>query len=93
MARLIGLPGKSGVGGENVADAWLAGEIAAIRDYCEIDTMNTYLIWLRFELLRGRLTPGDYSRRVSALREQMLTWTDRPHFVEFATAWQLQSDT
>ena len=93
VARLIGLPGKSGIGGENVAEAWLGGEIAAIRDYCEIDTMNTYLIWLRFEVLRGRLAPADYSRRVTALREQMLTWTDRPHFVEFATAWRLQPDT
>jgi len=90
VARLIGLPGKSGVGGEHVADAWLAGDIGAIRDYCEIDTMNTYLIWLRFERLRGRVQAEAYGRQLKALREQMLGWTDRPHFVEFARAWQLR---
>lgn len=88
VARLIGLPGKSGVGGARVAEAWLNGEIAAIRDYCEIDAMNTYLVWLRFERLRGRLTAEDYAGKQQALRELMLGWEDRPHFLEFARAWQ-----
>ncbi|MGA7966148.1 MAG: 3'-5' exonuclease [Gammaproteobacteria bacterium] len=91
VARLIGLPGKSGVGGAHVAEAWLAGDIEAIRDYCEIDTMNTYLIWLRFERLRGRLAGKAYAERLKTLREQMLTWSDRPHFVEFAKEWQPQT--
>jgi predicted PolB exonuclease-like 3'-5' exonuclease len=93
VARLIGLPGKSGVGGAHVAAAWLAGEIEAIRNYCEIDTMNTYLIWLRFERLRGHLDGKVYAERLARLREQMLTWDDRPHFIEFAKAWQPQSGT
>jgi predicted PolB exonuclease-like 3'-5' exonuclease len=93
VARLIGLPGKSGVGGAHVAAAWLAGEIGAIRNYCEIDTMNTYLIWLRFERLRGHLDGKAYAERLTRLREQMLTWDDRPHFIEFAKAWQPQPGT
>ncbi len=88
VARLIGLPGKSGVGGAHVAEAWLEGQIGAIRDYCEIDAMNTYLIWLRFERLRGRIEAEAYARKLEALRNQMFEWSDRPHFVEFAQAWQ-----
>ena len=34
---------------------FLQGGLKRIRDYCETDVLNTYLIYLRFELLRGRL--------------------------------------
>lgn len=89
VARLAGLPGKSGVGGAHVADAWIEGQTGRIRDYCEIDAMNTYLLWLRFERLRGRMEAGAYAEKQRSLRTLMLGWSDRPHFVEFAQAWQL----
>ena len=31
------------------------GELARIRHYCETDVLNTYLVYLRFELMRGAL--------------------------------------
>jgi predicted PolB exonuclease-like 3'-5' exonuclease len=62
MAQLLGLPGKIGMSGDAVWDAWLAGRAAEIRDYCETDVINTYLIYLRFELLRGRLTREEHAR-------------------------------
>ena len=55
VAQLAGLPGKIGIGGAKVWESYLRGEIKAIRDYCEADTANTYLLYLRFQLLRGTL--------------------------------------
>jgi 3'-5' exonuclease len=55
LARLAGFPGKLGVGGGAVWDSYLAGGIEAIRNYCEADTLNTYLLYLRFQLVRSTL--------------------------------------
>ena len=54
-AQLVGLPGKLGIGGAEVWPAYRRGELAAIREYCETDVLNTYLIYLRFQLVRGEL--------------------------------------
>jgi predicted PolB exonuclease-like 3'-5' exonuclease len=54
MALLLGLPGKLGFSGAQVWDAWLAGNIAGIRNYCETDVLNTYLVLLSFDRMRGR---------------------------------------
>src|SRR5256885_1166609 len=44
ISRLAGFPGKLGVGGAQVWPAYQRGEIKQIRDYCEADTVNTYLL-------------------------------------------------
>ena len=49
MAALLRLPGKLGFSGAQVWDAFQAGEIARIRQYCETDVLNTYLVYLRFQ--------------------------------------------
>jgi 3'-5' exonuclease len=86
-ALLLGLPGKLGMSGDKVWDAYLDGQIDAIRNYCETDVLNTYLIFLRFELMRGRLLPEEYRVEVARVRE-VLTQQAKPHFLEFLAAWQ-----
>ena len=63
IATLLGFPGKLGFGGDQVWDTWLKGDIGAIRDYCETDVLNTYLIWLRFQFMRGQLDRAGPGRR------------------------------
>ena len=63
MARLCGLPGKLGMDGSAVHAAWLAGRIEDIRRYCETDVMNTYLLYCRYQLMRGGLTPTSTRKR------------------------------
>lgn len=87
MARILGLPGKPGMQGAEVADAWLAGEIEAIRGYCETDALNTYLVWLRFELMRGRLDAARYRKKTKALHKMLAADEAHPHLVEFAAQW------
>ena len=88
-AVLLGLPGKLGMSGEKVWDAYLEGQIESIRNYCETDVVNTYLIFLRFQMMRGRLLPDDYRAEVVRVRET-LAQQGKPHFQEFLAAWQEQ---
>ena len=44
VSTLLGFPGKLGMSGDQVWDRYLAGELGAIRNYCETDVLNTYLI-------------------------------------------------
>jgi predicted PolB exonuclease-like 3'-5' exonuclease len=86
-AQLIGLPGKLGIGGAQVWPAYRRGEIAAIRDYCEIDVLNTYLIYLRFELTRGVLDAATYQKELGVV-EAKLAQSDRPHLQQYLELWQ-----
>lgn len=52
IAKLCGLPGKMGMDGAKVWDAYLDGQLQAIRDYCETDVVNTYLVFQRFQAMR-----------------------------------------
>ena len=87
IAALLGLPGKLGLTGSRVWDAWQAGDLAAIRRYCETDVLNTWLIYLRFAQLRGQLSPAQYTDEVARVRA-LLGAASEPHFAEFLRAWQ-----
>jgi predicted PolB exonuclease-like 3'-5' exonuclease len=89
-ALLLGLPGKLGMSGEKVWETYLDGRIDLIRNYCETDVLNTYLIYLRFEMMRGRLLPQEYRDEVARVRE-VLNQQAKPHFQEFLAAWQESS--
>ena len=86
VAQLAGLPGKIGVGGAKVWEAYLAGEIAGIRDYCEADTANTYLLYLRYQLLRGVLSGDQFRKEIQILRKYLKD-QDKPHWREFLKLW------
>ena len=86
VAMLLGLPGKLGMSGDKVWDAYLDGQIKQIRDYCETDVLNTYLIYLRFELMRGRMDWDRYGAECQRVRE-VLHASPHAHWQEFLAAW------
>jgi predicted PolB exonuclease-like 3'-5' exonuclease len=86
-AMLLGLPGKLGFSGAQVWDAFLAGEIVRIRRYCETDVLNTYLVYLRFELMRGRFTRERYAEEIERAKALLRSGTE-PHHAEFLQAWE-----
>lgn len=86
IAQLLGLPGKLSMDGSKVWDAFLAGEIAAIRNYCETDVANTYLVFLRFQRVRGVLDDAGYRRECELVRTT-LAKSDGPHWREFLAGW------
>ena len=87
IAQLAGLPGKLGMDGSKVWGAWREGKIEAIRNYCETDVANTYLLFQRFQRMRGILTPEAYEREVALFR-QWLGEQKAAHWGEFAAAWK-----
>ena len=86
MAQLLGLPGKLGLSGEGVWEAHLDGRSEDIRHYCETDVINTYLIYLRFELMRGRLTHDEHARECGLVRA-WLGDAGQAHLAGFLAAW------
>ena len=90
MALLLGFPGKLGMSGDQVWDAYQHGQIEHIRNYCETDVLNTFLIFLRFELMRGRLSSEEHALELARVRET-LAREGKPHFREFLDAWPLDS--
>jgi predicted PolB exonuclease-like 3'-5' exonuclease len=86
VACLLGLPGKLGFSGARVWDAFLEGNLLGIRRYCETDVLNTYLVYLRFELLRGRLTRERHAEEVERVKA-LLRAGKEPHFAEFLRVW------
>jgi 3'-5' exonuclease len=86
IASLLGFPGKIGLTGSEVWNAYQRGELARIRAYCESDVLNTYLVFLRFELVRGNLTAAEHSAEVQRVR-QFLGDSPAVHHREFLAAW------
>ena len=61
ISKVMGLPGKpDGIKGSEVERYFREGRVQDIADYCETDIVNTYRVWLRYELFRGRLSPNDF---------------------------------
>jgi predicted PolB exonuclease-like 3'-5' exonuclease len=86
LAQLLGLPGKLGMDGSKVWSAFQAGEIAAIRNYCETDVVNTYLVFLRFQKMRGVFSDEQYQREMEMVRAT-LEKSAEPHWKDFLAKW------
>jgi predicted PolB exonuclease-like 3'-5' exonuclease len=56
LAKMVGLPGKGSVSGKDVQALWEAGEAETIQRYCRRDVIQTYLLFLRVERMRGRIS-------------------------------------
>ncbi|MGD9604059.1 MAG: 3'-5' exonuclease [Gammaproteobacteria bacterium] len=86
IATLMGFPGKLGMTGADVWKCYLAGGIREIRAYCETDVLNTYLVYLAFERMRGNLHEPRHAEEQQRLRA-WLREQGHPHFQEFLDAW------
>ena len=86
IAKLCGFPGKLDMDGSKVWDAYKAGKLAEIRDYCETDVANTHLVFLRFQLMRGHLTQQAYDKEIALVRETLGGYSGK-HWQEFLKAW------
>lgn len=86
LAKLCGLPGKLGMDGSAVWGAYQAGGINEIRDYCETDVVNTHLMYLRFQHMRGRLDAAALARECELVRTALAA-LGKPHWQEFLAHW------
>lgn len=86
MAKLCGFPGKLGMDGSQVFDAYRDGKLEEIRRYCETDVMNTYLLYCRFQKMRGGFTEAEYEQEIAHVRG-CLAQIAEPHWQEYLAAW------
>lgn len=81
LARLMGLPGKVGIDGSKVHEAYKAGELDTIDRYCMQDVIQTAFVFQRFRYLSAKLTLEQYR----AVAGELLKWVDaRAEHQDFA---------
>jgi len=92
VCAVMGFPGKFGVDGSMVAEMIDDGKVDEVRNYCETDVLNTYLVYLRWQLHNGTLNKAGYNASVADL----ISFIDaekekRPYLGEFMDAWGVAS--
>ncbi|MFC3907644.1 3'-5' exonuclease [Legionella dresdenensis] len=88
IATMLGYPGKMGMSGSKVWEQYNAGNLKSIRDYCETDVLNTYCVYLRFELTRGQLTYQEYENKLDSLKTYLASEKDKNHLQEFVSRFK-----
>ena len=89
MAKLCGFPGKLGMDGGQVWPAYLEGKLEDIRRYCETDVMNTYLLYCRFQKMRGGFTEAEYEQEITFVKQSLGALApNEAHWQEYLAAWQ-----
>lgn len=83
IASMLGFPGKMGMDGSKVWHHYLQGDLAGIRNYCETDVLNTFCVYLRFELMRGTLQQNEYLDRIDQLKTYLAGENERAHLQAF----------
>lgn len=86
-AVLLGFPGKLGLSGEQVWETYLRGELLEVRRYCEMDVLNTYLIFLRFQFMRGRHDQAGLEAELTRVRS-LLRASQEPQHAQFLSSWE-----
>jgi 3'-5' exonuclease len=93
VCAAFGFAGKFGVDGSMVAEMVDQGKINEVRHYCETDVLNTYLVYLRWQLHTGTLNKAGYNASVADLVNFINTEKDtRPYLGDFMEAWGEASD-
>lgn len=87
VATMLGYPGKFGMSGADVWDKYQQGAIEEIRNYCETDVLNTYLVYLNFEMIRGRISSELLDEKIKRVKI-MLKDSGKPHLMEFLKVWE-----
>jgi predicted PolB exonuclease-like 3'-5' exonuclease len=74
ISKILGLSGKpEGIDGSRVEEMVLAGKVDEVARYCESDVLNTYRVWLVYELFRGSITANELDRSEAQIREFVLS--------------------
>ena len=69
LCKMTGLPGKYDVQGGEVSELYYKNEIVKIKEYCESDVLNTYWLYLKYELLKGNITIEEYFSNIQSMKE------------------------
>ena len=83
ITTMLGFPDPARkIAKANVLDEYLAGNINAICNNSEFDVINLYLVYLRFEMMRGNIDKEEYQYERGVVRH-CLQADNKPHLVRF----------
>jgi len=89
VCSIFNYPGKVDVDGSNVFDLYQMGEIQQIRDYCETDVLNTYLVYLNYALHVGIITVNHFAQAKQQIVDFLTdNQAKKEHLAKFLSAWQ-----
>ena len=71
LCTMMGIPGKFDVSGDQVFSLYYDGEVEKIKEYCESDVLNTYWLYLKYELLKGNILFEDYLQNLDIMSEKL----------------------
>lgn len=92
VAVAMGLPGKAGGHGSEVAEMMERGETEAVRAYCEGDVANLFALYVRWALLTGRTDAAGHNASLASLVACLEGGrAERPHLGEFLDRWRASS--
>ena len=66
---MVGLPGKYDVHGDEVMKLFYENKLEKIHEYCESDVLNTYMLFLKYELIKANVSEEDYVDFLSYMRD------------------------
>jgi predicted PolB exonuclease-like 3'-5' exonuclease len=81
VSQMVGFPGKSDLSGKDVLEFFYNGKIEEIAHYCESDALNTYLLFLKYRLLKGEINKGEFLRLLKALLENLASQQEKKRYV------------
>ena len=87
VAKGLNLPGKMNLSGEQVCDLYLESRVEDVRNYCDHDVLNTYLIFIHYQAMIGKINNREYSSKMQSLKK-LLSDSDKHHFKLFLSAWE-----
>lgn len=87
ISLFLNFPGKMGFEGNLVYNKFKDGKIKDISNYCETDVLNTYLIFLRFQLIRNILNKKEYIQECINLKNYLIN-EKKKHLDTFLNNWK-----
>ncbi len=89
LCAAFNLPGKIGVDGSMVEEFFNQNRLAEIRNYCETDVLNTYLLYLTYQHHNGSMSRNSFFKAKEDLEKFLAENSqNKPHFDEFLQEWQ-----
>lgn len=87
ICAILGLPGKCGTDGSQVSELYNTGKLQEIRDYCETDVLNTYLVYLAHMHHRGEISSTSCLQSGCEV-ENLLHESKKSHLQDFLVQWR-----
>jgi hypothetical protein len=88
ICSILNLPGKLGIDGSMVTDFYDSKKLQEIRDYCETDVINTYLLYLHYQHHTGSLSNDNFMQAQEDLGSYLGgEGENRKHLAEFLEEW------